>query len=717
MRDDETSLPEAALEPRPDLAAPYESAPPHVFVDARRFAVVAFNAALARCVSAGYGVVLQPGMRAEDLLPPAAAAAWSGLFSRALREGFLHTDHAVAAGVVRRLVLNRLDRDGTAWGVSVFAVDASRRRQMQGALRTMRLQLQTLAEGTRDLAWSVDPHRCRLLTFNEAFAAHFERERQVVVAEGMIPEDLWPPEEAAHWRALCARALSAGWLVVEAPPFLSRGGTGLVALSRVESGGTVFAVSGLARDVSSRRAMERTLATGAAGLRTLFEDSPVPIAVTRQLRLEHVNDAYAAAFRAPRQSLVGQLLLEQWAPPSRGRVAALAQRLRSEAGPLECEAVGLRSDGAMCRMQVSMAALRRAPGELAVFLTDLSPPRGVDAQLDEAIEELRALEHRPAPEVAAPRRRAAAHPVLAGVLGESPAILAVLDQASMVAPTDSLVLITGETGTGKELLATAIHAMSPRAARPMVTVNCAALPAGLIESELFGREPGAFTGASSRQKGRFEAAHGSTLFLDEVAELPLEVQATLLRVLQDGRFERLGSARTISVDVRVIAATNHDLGTMVERGQFRADLFYRLRVFPVEMPPLRARPQDVPLLVRDAVRFFAGKLGKRIDSVPEQTMRQLQQYSWPGNVRELRNVIERAVILSRDGSLAVAPLPGAATNSPLTLAEAQRRHVAAVLESVGWRVGGGDGAAARLGVRRSTLHSIMKRLGIVRPKV
>jgi formate hydrogenlyase transcriptional activator len=258
--------------------------------------------------------------------------------------------------------------------------------------------------------------------------------------------------------------------------------------------------------------------------------------------------------------------------------------------------------------------------------------------------------------------------------------------------------------------------MSPRAGRPLVSLNCAALPSGLIESELFGHEKGAFTDASTRQPGRFESADGSTLFLDEVAELPLDAQAKLLRVLEDGRFERLGSAQTVRVDVRVIAATNRDLAAMVDDRRFRPDLFYRLRVFPIEVPPLRARAEDIPLLVWDAVRFFSVRLGKTIDSISWETMQHLQRHSWPGNVRELRNMIERSVILSSGRTLSVAFEPtGAEESPPITLFDAQRRHVLATLEHTGWRIGGRDGAAARLAVRRSTLNSMMKRLGISRP--
>ncbi len=297
------------------------------------------------------------------------------------------------------------------------------------------------------------------------------------------------------------------------------------------------------------------------------------------------------------------------------------------------------------------------------------------------------------------------------VNGKSPAIQKVLRQAEQVAPTDSTVLISGETGTGKELLAQAIHRLSPRGRHVMVKVNCAALPSSLVESELFGREKGAYTGALSRQVGRFEVADGSTLFLDEVGELPPDVQVKLLRVLQAGEFERLGSPRTIKVNVRVIAATNRDLLEEVRRGRFREDLFYRLNVFPIRMPPLRERPEDIPLLVWIFLDEFSTRMGKRITQVPRQTMEALQRRRWPGNVRELRNAIEHAAIVTTGAWLRLPALEGAVP-AALTLADAERQHILRVLESTGWRIKGTHGAAAALAINPSTLRSRMKKLGI-----
>jgi formate hydrogenlyase transcriptional activator len=305
------------------------------------------------------------------------------------------------------------------------------------------------------------------------------------------------------------------------------------------------------------------------------------------------------------------------------------------------------------------------------------------------------------------------------IIGESAAIKAVLAKTEQVAHTDSTVLITGETGTGKELLAREIHKLSSRNERPLVTVNCASLPPTLIESELFGREKGAYTGAMSRTAGRFEIADGSTIFLDEIGELSPDLQSKLLRVIEEGTFERLGSARTIHVNVRIIAATNRDLLQEVERGAFRRDLFYRLNVFPINVPALRERAEDVPPLVWMFVRQFEKKMGKQIENIPRRSMEALQRYPWPGNVRELRNVIEHAMIVTRGKILEVVTpevrSTGPSDNNDLSLEAAERIHILTVLKKCGWRIHGAGGAAEVLGLKRTTLHSRMKKLGIGRP--
>jgi len=310
------------------------------------------------------------------------------------------------------------------------------------------------------------------------------------------------------------------------------------------------------------------------------------------------------------------------------------------------------------------------------------------------------------------------------IVGQSVALRRVLTQVETVAPTGSMVLIRGETGTGKELIARALHDLSPRRERTFVKLNCAAIPTGLLESELFGHEKGAFTGAISQRIGRFELAHGGTLFLDEVGDVPLELQPKLLRVLQEQEFERLGSTKTIKVDVRVVAATNRDLAAMVAEGCFRSDLYYRLNVFPLVLPPLRERRDDIPPLVRHFTQRFARQMGRRIEAIPSAIMEALVRYSWPGNIRELQNVIERAVILSPTSSLHVplgdlqtaAGQTSVPTVAAATLCDAERAHILAALHETGWVVGGHKGAADRLGMKRSTLLWKMKKLGISRPE-
>jgi len=309
-----------------------------------------------------------------------------------------------------------------------------------------------------------------------------------------------------------------------------------------------------------------------------------------------------------------------------------------------------------------------------------------------------------------------------GIIGDSPALKTALNLVSLVAPTDSSVMILGETGTGKELIARAIHNLSGRRERAFVKLNCAAIPLGLLESELFGHEKGAFTGAIAQKTGRFELAHTGTLFLDEVGDIPLELQAKLLRVLQEQEFERLGSNRTHKVDVRLIAATHRDLAAMVKQATFREDLYYRLKVFPVAVPPLRQRTEDIPKLAWHFTELYARRMNRRIDAIPAETIDALVKYRWPGNVRELQNFIERAVILSpytvlRAPTSELEPFSahGGSTLPLRVLDEVERDHIVHVLEASNWVVGGRTGAAERLGMKRTSLVYKMRKLRICRP--
>jgi len=356
---------------------------------------------------------------------------------------------------------------------------------------------------------------------------------------------------------------------------------------------------------------------------------------------------------------------------------------------------------------------------LGVIGTDFTERRRAQENLEEAFEEISRLKEQLEAENIYLREEVRLSHLHGDIVAQSDVMKSIMSQAEKVAPTDSTVLIMGETGTGKELLARAIHNMSSRSKRPLVVVNCAAMPAALVESELFGREKGAYTGAITRQAGRFEIADGSTIFLDEIGELTPEVQAKLLRVLQEGRFERLGSGDSIDVNVRVIAATNRDLEKDVDDGIFRRDLFYRLNVFPITIAPLREREEDIPALVWSLVNELSERIGKRIESISQASMDALRKHSWPGNVRELRNVIEQAMIRANESTLRIQipsrTVPGMAAKGR-TLAEVEKQYITEVLERAGWRVRGKGGAAELLGLKPTTLDARMKKLGVRRPR-
>jgi transcriptional regulator with GAF, ATPase, and Fis domain len=358
---------------------------------------------------------------------------------------------------------------------------------------------------------------------------------------------------------------------------------------------------------------------------------------------------------------------------------------------------------------------------VSVFGKDITERKAMEARLVEHLEEIELLKLQLEKENINLREELSQGLGFEKIVGSSDALNYVLFRVGQVAPTDATVLILGETGTGKGMVASAIHGLSGRKDRPMITVNCAALPANLIESELFGREKGAFTGAHARQAGRFEVADKGTIFLDEIGELPLELQSKLLRVLQDGEFERLGSAKTVKVDARVIASTSRDLREEVRAGRFREDLFYRLNVFPVTIPPLRKRADDIPQLVRFFTDKYSRIIGRQIETIPKAAMKSLEEYHWPGNVRELEHVIERAVITTTGPILQIADRLEPLRDSDETdmslkdLAAMEREHILRVLRETGWKIEGEKGAASILKLHPSTLRFRIKKLGIKRP--
>jgi formate hydrogenlyase transcriptional activator len=419
-----------------------------------------------------------------------------------------------------------------------------------------------------------------------------------------------------------------------------------------------------------------------------------------------------------------QRFLDTLVAEDRIRIEKAIQRTLDEGGEYREEYRVRHPDGQVrwiCATGRCQLDGRGRPEQMMGAAVDITDRKQSEDNLRKAMEEIRTLKDQLQQENVYLRREMEGHQGLSRIVSCSAVMQRTLRQIEQVAPTPASVLITGETGTGKELLATAIHELSSRHDRTMIRVNCAAIPAPLIESELFGREKGAYTGALARQIGRFELANGSTLFLDEIGELPLEAQAKLLRALQEKEIERLGNPRPIKVDVRVVAATNRDLRQEVAAGRFREDLFYRLNVFPIHLPPLRERREDLPQLIESFVQEFAQMMGKPIEAIAKTSLKALLDYGWPGNIRELRNVIERSVILAQTPSLKIE-LPSAACASASSsdpglalLAEVERDHILRVLEATGWRIRGSAGAAEILGLKPSTLESRMTKLGIRRP--
>jgi PAS domain S-box-containing protein len=431
-------------------------------------------------------------------------------------------------------------------------------------------------------------------------------------------------------------------------------------------------------------------------------------------RLRYWNRTVEMLIGYSAEELAGKHILDFIHPDDRDQVARETGRVFTE-GTGRAEYRLLLKDGRTVP-HIGNGARCRLDGKdhMVGLAVDVSALRETERQLQERIAEVNELRQRLELENLYLRQEVQLVHRHGDIVGNSPAIRAVLAQVEKVATTEASVLLLGETGVGKELIAERIHGLSPRRVRPLIKVNCAALPPTLMESELFGREKGAYTGAVSREAGRFELADGSTLFLDEVGELSLELQTKLLRVLQEGEFERVGSPRTRKVDVRIVAATNRDLAEAVREGRFRRDLYYRLNVFPIRVPPLSERREDIPLLVWAFVEELARTTGATIDTISQRTMERLQQHPWPGNVRELRNVLERSMILSRGRTLQLALPEGgeAVDEEPLDLDEVQRRHIRKVLKRTAGRISGRSGAAELLGLKPTTLRSRMQRLGL-----
>jgi formate hydrogenlyase transcriptional activator len=458
------------------------------------------------------------------------------------------------------------------------------------------------------------------------------------------------------------------------------------------------------RDFSERHDRDEKLRKSRARLRRLPAATTIAGIVSGEFdRIPEANDAFLDLVGYTREDLLaGRLRWPDLTPPEYWALDELAHEEGLRFGactPVEKELT--RKDGTRVPVLVATAVLKLCPFRWISFVQDLRERNRDESAENEASEGDADAKH-DFPEI----------------VGRSPALKRILSQVELVAPTDATVLILGETGTGKELIARAVHQMSPRRERPFVTLNCAAIPTGLLESELFGYERGAFTGALSQKIGRFEMAHRGTLFLDEVGDIPLDLQPKLLRALQEKAFERLGGTKTIPIDVRLVAATNRNLTQMMGDKLFRSDLYYRLKVFPITTPPLRDHPEDIPILARHFTQKYAAKMSKQIDKIPTDTMQALVSWPWPGNVRELENFIERAVILS-PGSNLRAPLSEIRANAMeasgnRTLEQVEREHIIRVLRETGGVV---SEAAARLGMPRTTLNAMMRKLGISRKDI
>lgn len=639
--------------------------------------------------------------------------------------------------------------------LAVTVREISRRKQAEQALRQSEARFRMLVEGIKDYAIFMLDTEGRVSSWNEGAQRVRGYGAEEVIGRPFsmffLQEDVdaGKPEEELRMAAAEGRVETEGWRVRKDG---SRFWASIVLTALKDDKGRLLGYVKIARDITERkrigeallletanqliaqRSTVELLAAIAASLRKVKEYDYAAVAlydpVIRKLRVRTLpsrasgesiheerllpveNSPAGWAFKARRPLILNHIREE-------GKPVEISQTLVSQGVQSACRIPLMARDHVLGTLTLAsrhekaftnedVASLTQLAGQIAIALDNAMAFRQLTETKDRLAEEKDYLED----EI---RTRFN----FGDIVGESHAIKDVLSQVQTVAPTDSSVLILGETGTGKELIARAIHRLSVRHDKIFVTLNCSAVPITLFESELFGHEKGAFTGSAGRQIGRLELAHQGTLFLDEIGDVPLELQSKLLRALQEKQFERLGSAQTITVNVRVIAATNRNLLQMIEEGTFRNDLYYRLNVFPIAVPPLRERADDIPMLAQYFVDKYSGRLGKKIGAIPKRTLNMVKEYSWPGNVRELEHYIERAVILSRGRELQAPPLEAKARKRSLdsasqSLAAAERDHILLVLRETNWIVGGPRGAAARLGLKRTTLASKMRRLGISR---
>ena len=527
------------------------------------------------------------------------------------------------------------------------------------------------------------------------------------------------PEDLEHVRAATEQALVTDEeLRVDFRVVLADGSVRWISSRgrrHLDASGKTKRLMGASIDVTERKLAEQRLRDSEERFRALVEQAGDGFELlSASGKYLDVNAATLRQLGHTREEIINLSVFDIDPMLQQEKFVRMCEALQ-RSSPLRFESVHRRKDGSTFPVEITVSLVTLGDNTCLVSLVrDITERRLAEEALTKSYDEIKLLKEQLQTERDYLKEEIKISQPHGEIVGRSPGIKRVLQQVEQVAPANCPVLITGETGTGKELIAQEIHRLSARRDRVMVLVNCAALPGALVESELFGRERGAYTGALTAQTGRFEMADGSTIFLDEVGELSMEVQAKLLRVLQEGEFQRLGSPKTYKVDVRVIAATNRDLAADVRKGRFREDLYYRLKVFPIDVPPLRERVGDIPLLVFSFMEELSSRMGKKITKVSRKSMEALQQHHWPGNIRELRNVIEHSVILSAGDMLKLSALgdsPSRETQA-VTLAEVEREHIVRTLESTGWRIKGLHGAAKRLDMQPSTLYSRMQKLGI-----
>ncbi|MBN2317499.1 MAG: sigma 54-interacting transcriptional regulator [Acidobacteria bacterium] len=663
-----------------------------------------------------------------DYFPPALAEQRKARESEAARKKQLirFEDHRDGRWL-ENSVYPVFDSRGELVQFAVFSHDITHRKQIEQSLKQERDKTSTYLDLAEVILMALDKNGCITL-INRKGCHILEYPHDQLIGKNFfdtfIPDGIKTKIQEVFQDILKEQSFFQEYY--ENPILTKSGEKKIIAWHNTalkDENGQITGTLSSGEDITKRKMTEKALLESERYYRTLFESASDAVFIMEQTHFVECNQKVLKLFGCTREQILGKTPAD-FSPPfqpdgqnSREKAGRILEKV-ADGSPQFFEWRHQRYDGELFDAEVNLDPLNiQDKKRFIAIVRDITERKKAEEALNSALAEVRRMkESAEAENVYLNKEIRMAH-IHGDIVGQSAAIKSVLSLAEQVAETDSTVLILGETGTGKELLARAIHNMSSRKDRPLVIVNCAAIPGTLVESELFGREKGAFTGASARQIGRFEIAHGSTIFLDEIGELSPDVQVKLLRVIQEGQFERLGSTRTIRVDVRIIAATNRDLEQEMRAGNFREDLFYRLNVFPISLPPLRDRKEDIPMLVWNFVNEMGEKMGKIIEKIPQPSIDALLKHDWPGNIRELHNVIERAMIQAQDNILRVPPVfqPNQSVPSLKTLVEVEKKHLIDVLEQTDWRIRGENGAAEILGIKPTTLESRMLKYGIKRP--